>query len=124
MSVYVWQMPERRTAGITPYVRSGGDSRWLDLLERHDALVAADVARHRGRLILHTGEVELRGGDVAGVAVHVGARVAGLAGAGEVLVSTTVKDLVLGSGLEFADRGEHELKGVPGRWQVFAAAGT
>lgn len=72
---------------------------------------------------LHTGEVELREGDVAGVAVHVGARVAALAEAGEVLVSKTVKDLVLGSGLEFADRGEHELKGVPDRWQLFSVVG-
>jgi class 3 adenylate cyclase len=53
--------------------------------------------------------------------VHTGARVAAMAGAGEVLVSQTVKDLVAGSGLEFADRGEHEFKGVPGRWRVYAA---
>ena len=69
---------------------------------------------------LHTGEVEIRDSDVAGLAVHVGARVAALAGPGDVLVSKTVKDLVLGSGLEFTDRGEHVLKGVPDRWRVFA----
>ena len=63
---------------------------------------------------------ELVDGDVRGIAVHIGARVAALAGAGEVLVSSTVKDLVAGSGLEFADRGEHVLKGVPGAWRVFA----
>jgi class 3 adenylate cyclase len=57
---------------------------------------------------------------VHGIAVHIGARVAALAGAGEVLVSSTVKDLIAGSGLEFADRGEHVLKGVPGAWRVFA----
>ncbi len=69
---------------------------------------------------LHTGEIELRGLDVAGMAVHTGARVAALAGEGEVLVSSTVKDLVAGSGLEFEDRGEHELKGVPGMWRLHA----
>ena len=61
----------------------------------------------------------LRGDDVAGMAVHIGARVAHLAGAAEVLVSSTVKDLVAGSGIEFDDRGEHELKGVPGTWRLF-----
>lgn len=70
---------------------------------------------------LHTGEIELFGDDVGGIAVHVGARVAGAAGAGEVLVSSTVKDLVAGSGIRFADRGLHVLKGVPGDWRLFAA---
>ena len=69
---------------------------------------------------LHTGEIELRGDDVAGVAVHIGARVSTLAGAGEVLVSSTVKDLVAGSGIDFEDRGERSLKGVPGSWRLFA----
>ena len=69
---------------------------------------------------LHTGECELRGADVGGIAVHIGARVSAKAGAGEVLVSRTVRDLVVGSGLEFAGRGEHELKGVPGTWQLFS----
>jgi len=72
---------------------------------------------------LHTGEIELRGDDVAGVAVHIGARVSALAGAGEVLVSSTVKDLVTGSDINFEDRGEHELKGVPGSWKLYAVAG-
>ena len=72
---------------------------------------------------LHTGEVELRGDDVGGIAVHTGARVAGLAAAGEVLVSRTVKDLVAGSGIEFADRGLHVLKGVPDEWQLYAVTG-
>jgi class 3 adenylate cyclase/alpha-beta hydrolase superfamily lysophospholipase len=71
---------------------------------------------------LHAGEVELRGDDVGGIAVHIGARVMSLAGGGEVLVSSTVKDLVVGSGLKFDDRGEHELKGVPGEWRLFAVA--
>jgi class 3 adenylate cyclase len=69
---------------------------------------------------LHTGECELIGDDVGGIAVNIGARVGALAGAGEVLVSRTVTDLVAGSGLEFEDHGSHELKGVPGRWQLYA----
>jgi pimeloyl-ACP methyl ester carboxylesterase len=71
---------------------------------------------------LHAGEVEVRGEDIGGIAVHIGARVAALAGAGEVLVSSTVKDLVAGSGLAFEDRGAHRLKGVPGEWRLFALA--
>jgi class 3 adenylate cyclase len=69
---------------------------------------------------LHTGEVELQGDKVSGLAVHIGARVAGAAGPGEVLVSSTVKDLVAGSGLQFRDRGIQTLKGVPGEWHLFA----
>ena len=71
---------------------------------------------------VHTGELEVVGSDVAGLAVHIGARVAALAGPGEVLVSRTVKDLVAGSGLEFVSRGVHDLKGVPEPWEVFAVA--
>ena len=70
---------------------------------------------------LHTGEIERRGGDVAGIGVHIAARVMALAAADEVLVSRTVKDLVAGSGLRFHDHGTHELKGVPDTWQVFRA---
>ena len=70
---------------------------------------------------VHTGEVERVGNDVAGIAVHIGARIAGLAGPGEVLVSGTVRDLVAGSGLAFVDRGMHQLKGVPGEWRVYSA---
>ena len=72
------------------------------------------------RVGLHTGECEIRGDDLGGLAVHIAARVATLAGTGEVLVSGTVKDLVVGSGIEFAEQGEHELKGVPGSWRLFA----
>jgi class 3 adenylate cyclase len=68
---------------------------------------------------LHTGECEMIGDDVRGIAVHIGARVAALAGAGEVLVSSTVKDLVAGSGLRFADRGNQALKGIPGEWRIY-----
>jgi class 3 adenylate cyclase len=71
---------------------------------------------------LHTGEVEVRGDDVSGIAVHIAQRVSAVAAPGEVLVSRTVSDLVAGSGIEFADRGEHELKGVPGTWKLFAVA--
>ena len=70
---------------------------------------------------LHTGECELVDGKVAGIAVHTGARVAAHARPAEVLVSSTVKDLVAGSELVFEDRGSHELKGVPGEWRLFAA---
>ena len=69
---------------------------------------------------LHTGEVEIRGQDVAGMAVHIAARVADRSGPGEVLVSSTVKDLVAGSGIEFDDRREHDLKGVPDKWRLYA----
>lgn len=70
---------------------------------------------------LHTGEIEIVGDDVAGLAVHIGARIVALAPPGDVLVSRTVKDLVVGSGIEFEDRGTHSLKGVPDEWQLFAA---
>ena len=72
---------------------------------------------------LHTGECEVRGNDLGGLAVHIAARVGSLALPGEVLVSGTVKDLVVGSGIEFNDRGEHVLKGVPGSWRLYAVSG-
>jgi class 3 adenylate cyclase len=71
---------------------------------------------------VHTGEIELRGDDIGGIAVHVGARVMALADPGEVLVTRTVRDLTAGSGLTFEDRGEHALKGVPDRWQLYRAS--
>ncbi|HJU51296.1 MAG TPA: adenylate/guanylate cyclase domain-containing protein [Acidimicrobiia bacterium] len=139
-----------------------GDRRWRALLDDHDRLVRAELARRGGREVkrtgdgflltfdgparairaadgirqavaslglevrtgLHTGEIELAGEDVAGVAVHIGARVVGLAGAGEILASSTVRDLVAGSGITFRDRGSHVLKGVPGRWRLFAVEGS
>jgi class 3 adenylate cyclase len=135
-----------------------GDDAWTRTLDRHDAQVAREVERHRGRKInttgdgmlatfdgparavrcaqaicravrplgievragLHTGEIELRGADIGGIAVHIGQRVSALAGPSEVLVSSTVKDLVAGSGITFTDRGPHTLKGVPDQWRVFA----
>jgi class 3 adenylate cyclase len=122
-----------------------GDSRWHDLIDTHDRIAADEVSRFRGKVIkntgdgilatfdgparairielragLHAGEVELRGDDIGGVAVHTAARVMGKASPGEVLVSNTVKDLVVGSGIEFLDRGEHELRGLEGQRQLFA----
>jgi class 3 adenylate cyclase len=72
------------------------------------------------RVGLHTGEVEVMGDDVGGIGVHIAARVGAKAGTGEVLVSSTVKDLVVGSGITFTDRGTHELKGIPDQWRLFA----
>ena len=147
--------------GSTETAARLGDSRWRDLLERHDATVRRELAVHRGHEVktmgdgflatfdgparaircavairdelretgievragIHTGEVELIGTDVGGMAVNIGARVGALGGAGEVLVSNTVRELVVGSGIGFEDRGSHELKGAPGEWRLFAVAG-
>jgi class 3 adenylate cyclase len=144
--------------GSTKRAAEVGDSRWRELLERHEAIVRRELERHRGHEVnttgdgflatfdgpgraigcaraiaeavrslgievragLHTGECEVMNGDVGGIAVHTGARVSAEARPGEVLVSSTVKDLVAGSGIEFEDRGTHELKGVPGEWRLYA----
>jgi class 3 adenylate cyclase len=84
-----------------------------------DAVQALGIEVRAG---LHTGEVEVRGDDIGGIAVHIGARVSALAGPNDVLVSSTLRDLVIGSGLEFEDRGDHTLKGVPGEWHLSAVA--
>jgi len=84
-----------------------------------DAVQALGIEVRAG---LHTGECEVRGDDIGGIGVHIGARVSALAGSNDVLVSSTLRDLVIGSGLEFEDRGTHELKGVPGEWHLFAVA--
>jgi class 3 adenylate cyclase len=84
-----------------------------------DAVCALGIEVRAG---LHTGECEIRGEDIGGIAVHIGARVSALAGANEVLVSSTLRDLVIGSGLDFEDRGTHSLKGGPGEWHLFAVA--
>jgi class 3 adenylate cyclase len=73
------------------------------------------------RIGLHTGEIELRGDDIGGIAVHITQRIQALAEPGEVFASSTVRDLVGGSGITFADRGTHALKGVPDEWRIFAA---
>lgn len=92
------------------------------------AIRSAASIREEGRALglglragLHTGEIEIQGDDIAGLAVHIGARISAMANEGEILVSSTVRDLVAGSGLVFDDRGSHELKGVPGEWRIFAA---
>ncbi|HEX3289290.1 MAG TPA: adenylate/guanylate cyclase domain-containing protein [Mycobacterium sp.] len=82
-----------------------------------DAVQALGIEVRAG---LHTGECEVRGDDIGGIGVHIGARVSALAGPSEVLVSSTLRDLVIGSGLEFEDRGSYQLKGVPGEWRLFA----
>jgi class 3 adenylate cyclase len=84
-----------------------------------DAVQALGIEVRAG---LHTGECEVRGDDIGGIAVHIGARVSALAGPNDVLVSSTLRDLVIGSGLGFEDRGAHQLKGVPGEWRLFAVA--
>ena len=89
------------------------------------AMAIRDAVQSLGievRAGLHTGECEVRGDDIGGIAVHIGARVSALAGANDVLVSSTLRDLVIGSGLEFEKRSAHELKGVPGEWHLFAVA--
>jgi class 3 adenylate cyclase/pimeloyl-ACP methyl ester carboxylesterase len=106
------------TAGDGFFARFDGPARAIRC-----AQAITDVVRELGiqlRAGLHTGECELADGKVAGIAVSIGARVAAAAEPGEVLVSSTVKDLVAGSGLAFEDRGAHELKGVPGEWRLYA----
>ena len=143
----------------TPRAAELGDARWREVLERHDELARAEVARFGGAIAdftgdgllasfdgparavrcafalrdrmrtlgleirsgLHTGEVERRGENMAGIGVHIAARVVALGGAGEVLVSRTVRDLVTGSGLTFVERGTHTLKGVPDQWEILEA---
>ena len=109
---------EMDTAGDGFFARFDGPARAI-----HCAQAISDNVRELGiqlRAGLHTGECELADGKVAGIAVSIGARIASAAEPGEVLVSSTVKDLVAGSGLGFEDRGTHELKGVPGEWRLYA----
>ena len=145
--------------GSTVRAAELGDTRWRELLERHDELAGIEVARFGGAIAdftgdgllatfegparavrcafalrdrlrslglevragLHTGEVEKRSEGIAGIGVHIAARVLALAGAGEVLVSRTVRDLVTGSGLTFGERGTHTLRGVPEQWEILEA---
>jgi class 3 adenylate cyclase len=115
-----WQGREVKTIGDGFLATFDGPARAV----RCAKAIAQDVAALgiHVRAGLHTGECEVRGDDVVGLAVHIGARVEALAGQDEVLVSSTVKDLVVGSGIEFSDRGAHELKGVPGEWRLFEVA--
>jgi class 3 adenylate cyclase len=97
---------------------------FTDIVEstgRAAALGDIDVQIRAG---LHTGEVELRDGDVGGIAVHIAARIMAAAGPGEIVVSRTVRDLVVGSDRTLEDRGTHHLRGVDGDWQLFAVAGA
>ncbi len=109
---------ERDTAGDGFFATFDGPARAIRCAQAIvDALRPLDLDVRAG---LHTGEVELLDGKVAGIAVNIGARVAAQGGPGEVLVSSTVKDLVAGSGLDFEDRGTTSLKGIPGEWRLFA----
>ena len=146
--------------GSTHRAAQIGDSRWRDLLDRHDQSVRTQIDRFRGRVVntvgdgvvatfdspgraiecalairdtlkafeidvragIHTGEIEVRGSDISGLAVHICARVSALAGPGQVLVSGAVPPLLAGSRIEFSEHGEHELKGVPGTWKLFLVA--
>jgi class 3 adenylate cyclase len=111
---------ELDTAGDGFFASFDGPARAVLAAEAiRDPLDAIGLAVRAG---VHTGECEVADGKLIGIAVSIGARIASLAGAGEVLVSSTVKDLVAGSGLRFEDRGEHELKGVPESWRLFALA--
>jgi class 3 adenylate cyclase len=112
---------EKDTAGDGFFATFDGPARAIRC-----AHAIVDGVRELGlevRAGVHTGECELHEGKVAGLAVVIGARVAASAGGGEVLVSQTVKDLVAGAGVEFEERGEHELKGVPGTWRLYAVGG-
>jgi len=111
---------EKDTAGDGFFATFDGPARAIRCAQS-----VADQVQELGlelRAGLHTGECEVHDDKVAGIAVSIGARVAGLASPGEVLVSSTVKDLVAGSGIEFRDRGEHDLKGVPGAWRLYAVS--
>ncbi|WNG91677.1 adenylate/guanylate cyclase domain-containing protein [Mycobacterium sp. ITM-2016-00318] len=145
----------------TEHTSEMGDERWRALVERHDDVVRAEIARYGGRTVktlgdgilavfdgpakairaaramneavrglgieiragVHTGECDRRGEDLAGIAVNVAARIVSYAGAGEIFASSTVRELVLGSGLEFVERGTYTLKGVPDEWHLFAVTG-
>ncbi len=113
-----YQGAELDTAGDGFFASFDGPARAVQAaVAIRDALRAIGIEIRSG---VHTGECELHDGKLAGIAVSIGARIAGLAGAGEVLVSGTVRDLVAGSGLRFEERGARELKGVPGEWGIFA----
>jgi class 3 adenylate cyclase/pimeloyl-ACP methyl ester carboxylesterase len=113
-----WRGREIKTVGDGFLATFDGPARAVRCAEAV-ATGVRDLSLHV-RAGVHTGECEISDGDVTGIAVHIAARVLALANAGDVLVSSTVKDLVVGSGLDFADRGTHELRGVPGEWRLYA----
>jgi class 3 adenylate cyclase len=113
-----FQGRELDTAGDGFFAAFDGPARAVHAASAiRDALQGLDLDIRAG---LHTGECEVTDGKIAGIAVSIGARISSLAAPGEVLVSSTVKDLVAGSGMQFDDRGEHQLKGVPDAWRLFA----
>jgi class 3 adenylate cyclase len=113
-----WRGVERATTGDGFLATFDGPARAVRAAAAiTDALVRLGIQVRSG---IHTGELELLDGDVAGMAVHIGARIAAMAGPGEVYASQTVRDLVVGSDLVFDSRGRHTLKGVPGEWEVYA----
>jgi class 3 adenylate cyclase len=115
-----FQGRELDTAGDGFFAAFDGPARAVQAASAiRDALRALEIEIRAG---LHTGECEVSDGKIAGIAVSIGARISSLAAPGEVLVSSTVKDLVGGSGLKFEDRGEHQLKGIPEAWRLFAVA--
>jgi class 3 adenylate cyclase len=115
-----FQGRELDTAGDGFFAAFDGPARAVHAASAiRDALQALEIDVRSG---LHTGECEASDGKIAGIAVSIGARISSLAAPGEVLVSSTVKDLVAGSGLHFDDRGEHQLKGIPDAWHLFAVA--
>ena len=110
------------TAGDGVFARFDGPARGIQCARAIlDATAQLDLRLRAG---LHVGECELRGSGVAGIAVHIGARISALAGAGDIYVSSTVRDLVVGSGIAFEARGRHSLKGVPGEWEVLAVTSS
>jgi class 3 adenylate cyclase len=108
------------TAGDSFFASFDGPARAIRCAQ--DIVEAVNGLGIQVRVGLHTGEVVVRGDHLGGLAVHIAARVGALAASSEVLVSGTVKDLVVGSGIEFSPRGQRELKGVPGTWQLFAVS--
>ena len=125
--------PDSQMGGEWTWAISGPKSMGDGILATFDgpgravrcALAFGAAAQQMGlalRAGLHTGEIEVRGQDVGGIAVHAAARVMAQCGANEVLVSRVVTDLVAGAGLKFTERGAFELKGIPGQWELFAAA--
>jgi class 3 adenylate cyclase len=113
-----WRGEEIDTAGDGFFAIFDGPARGVRCaLAIRDAATVAGLQIRAG---LHTGEIERHGGQVTGLAVHIGSRVMAAAGAGEVVASSTVKDLIAGSGITFADRGTHVLKGVPDEWRLYA----
>jgi class 3 adenylate cyclase len=111
---------EIKTTGDGLLATFDGPGRGLRCAAAIDAAAAEHAIQIRQGL--HSGECDVRDGDVSGIAVHIAARVAALADAGEILASSTVRDLVVGSDLEFVERGSRELRGVPGEWRLYALA--